>query len=141
MFKIRLDNYRGGGIDDMSENAQQREFLESLNFLVSLGNAANQEHLNSLRERGIIDDESFEKMHHIISRAKTLNYGFEFILFDNPYQAAQISKSVEAIKILENETYNTARIELLIERINERISSIQLIDHEGNLNIFIYAPI
>ena len=125
----------------MSENAQlQRVFLESLNFLVSLGNAAKKEHLNSLRERGLIDNESFEQMCHIISCAKTLKDGFEFILFDNPFQAAQISKSVEAIKILENETYNTARIELLIERINERISSIQLIDHKSNLNIFIYAP-
>ena len=125
----------------MSENAQlQRVFLESLNFLVSLGNAAKKEHLNSLTENGIIDDESLNKFGYIIPRAAELKDGLEFILFDNPFQAAQISKSVEAIKILENETYNTARIELLIERINERISSIQLIDHKSNLNIFIYAP-
>ena len=116
----------------MSENAQlQREFLESLNFLVSLGNASKKEHLNSLTEREIIDNESFEQMCHIISHAKKLKDGFEFILFDNPFQAAQISKCVEAIKILENERYNTARIEVFIERINERISNIQLNDHEG----------
>ena len=131
----------------MPDNAQlQREFLESLNFLVSLGNAAKKEHLNSLTENGIIDDESLNKFGYIIPRAAELKDGLEFILFDNPFQLVQVRRCSESVEELKTQLYDPNlkvpdfNIIGIIERAKRDISVFELIDHKSNLIIFIYAP-
>lgn len=137
MFKFRLDFYRGG-IHDMSENAQlQREFLESLNFLVSLGNASSQDYLNSLKEREIIDIRSLNKFDYIIARAAELKNGLKIVPFETPSQVDQVRRCLESVKELSEKIYDPKLevpdidIIMTIERINERISVIQLNYHEG----------
>ena len=130
----------------MSENAQlQRVFLESLNFLVSLGNAAKKEHLNSLTENGILDIGSLNKFDYIIPRAAELKDAFKFVPFENPFQVDQVRRCLESVEELKTKLYDPNlkvpdfNIIMAIGLVKERISVIQLIDHEGNLNIFIYA--
>ena len=98
------------------------------------------ENLKSLKEIKIIDGDSFDIISAVISYSKKLKEGFEFIMFDNLFQADQIEKSIEAFKILQkqlNNTTYTSPIDKYVERINERISSIKLNNYKGNLNNFI----
>ena len=128
--------------DDVTQNLKD-DFLSSLDFLISLENENNMQHLNLLKEKEMIDIESFEKFGYIIPRAKTLKDGFEFILFDSPLQSPQISKCVEASQELKNYLFysNMAgfKVIIIIERIFSVLPFIQLNDHKGNLNSFIYA--
>ena len=128
--------------DDATRNLKDG-LLSSLNFLISLEDENNMKHLNLLKEQGIIDTESLKKFDYIIPRAKSLKNGFEFILFDSPLQSPQISKCVEASQELKNYLFysNMAgfKVIIIIERIFSVLPFIQLNDHKGNLNSFIYA--
>ena len=142
-LKSSSDFYRGG----MPDNAQlQREFLESLDFLVSLGNASNKKKLNSFKKRRIIDIGSLNKFDYIIPRAAELINGLEFIPLETPSQVGQVRRCLESVEALKtklrdpNAEVRDIDIIISIDRINERISDIQLNDHKGNLNIFINAP-
>ena len=127
-------------MDEKPENAQlQREFLVSLNFLVSLGNETNKKYLNSLREREIIDIESLNNFDYIIPRAIELKDGLEFIIFDKD-SLFLIRRCLESVKELSAKLFEPSTVApnfniiINIERIKERISYFQLNYHEGNLN-------
>ena len=122
--------------DDVTQNLKD-DFLSSLDFLISLENENNMQHLNLLKEKEMIDIESFEKFGYIIPRAKTLKDGFEFILFDSPLQSPQISKCVEASEKLKNYLSNSEIIDfkiiIIIHTIFDNLGNIYLTDHKGNL--------
>jgi hypothetical protein len=128
--------------DDVTRNLKDG-LLSSLDFLISLEDENNMNHLNLLKEQGIIDIESLKKFDYIIPRAKSLKNGFEFILFDSPLQSPQISKCVEAIQELKNYLFYSdmvySKIIIIIHTIFSVLPFIQLNDHKGNLNNFIYA--
>ena len=129
----------------MDNNGTQNlkdDLQNTLNFLISVENENNMNHLIFLKEKEIIDIESFQKFDYIFSRAKALKNGFEFILFDNASKSP-ISKCVNASEKLKKYLFNLETIDskiiIIIDRIFDNLGNIYLNDHKGNLNNFIYA--
>ena len=106
----------------------------------------NKKKLNSFKKRRIIDIGSLNKFDYIIPRAAELINGLEFIPLETPSQVGQVRRCLESVEALKtklrdpNAEVRDIDIIISIDRINERISDIQLNDHKGNLNIFINAP-
>jgi hypothetical protein len=136
--------YRGGMDANSPETVQrlQREFRESLDFLISLENIIDMTHLNLLKQQETIYNSTFDRFNYVISRSKLLKNEFEFVLLDNLTMVQDYIDTIEELKDkLINQKFSITSMDiiLLIHLIQQALRAIKLNNYKGNLNNFIYV--